>query len=87
MFYVPARFRQQRIVVVGDTMIDKSIKSGRSYYHQGEGLVISIYSEANFPGGAGNVAANISSLGGEAVHESETFWGRQPATAVDLQVC
>lgn len=69
MFYVPAKFRQQRVVVVGDTMIDKSIKSGQSYYHQGEGLVvISTYSEANFPGGAGNIAANISSLGGEAVH-------------------
>ncbi len=69
MLYVPAEFRQQRIVVLGDTMIDKSIKSGRSYHNQSEGLVvISTYSEANFPGGAGNIAANISSLGGQAVH-------------------
>ncbi|MFI0482814.1 bifunctional heptose 7-phosphate kinase/heptose 1-phosphate adenyltransferase [Actinomadura sp. 9N215] len=66
---MPSEFRGRRIVVVGDAMIDKSIRSGRSYHHQDEDLlVVSAYLENGFPGGASNIAANVSALGGEAVH-------------------
>ncbi len=69
MIYVPTAFSQQRVIVVGDTMIDKFVRAQGSYYHQGEQLpVLETYSAIDRPGGAGNIAANIVSLGGEAIH-------------------
>nr|WP_062339432.1 PfkB family carbohydrate kinase [Herbidospora sakaeratensis] len=69
MVRVPAEFRLQRVVVVGDAMVDTYLRSRRSYHHETEGqTVISAYAATHFPGGAANVAANIGSLGGQAVH-------------------
>jgi rfaE bifunctional protein kinase chain/domain len=69
VLYVPAAFRGQRVVVVGDTMLDQNLRTVRSYRHAGEDVtVISAHRELSFPGGAANTAANVSSLGGEAVH-------------------
>jgi D-beta-D-heptose 7-phosphate kinase/D-beta-D-heptose 1-phosphate adenosyltransferase len=69
MVYVPAEFRRQQVVVVGDTMLDRSLRAVRSYRHPGEDvIVISAYREFSFPGGAANIAANVRSLGGEALH-------------------
>jgi rfaE bifunctional protein kinase chain/domain len=66
---VPEEFCQHRVVVVGDAMLDTTIRSDSAYWHPGErALIISTYRQEQFPGGAANIAANISSLGGTAIH-------------------
>lgn len=62
-----ARFRDVRVLVVGDVMLDRYWR-GRTSRISPEApvLVLSHQETARAPGGAANVAANVASLGGRA---------------------
>jgi len=65
VFEVVRRFRQQRLLVVGEAMLD-------CYYHghaerispEGPVPVVNAASKQRYPGGATNAAANVAALGG-----------------------
>jgi D-beta-D-heptose 7-phosphate kinase / D-beta-D-heptose 1-phosphate adenosyltransferase len=68
LFDLISKFRGARVLVVGDVMLDRFV------YGQAERIspeapipVLTIEREIAMPGGAGNVARNVASLGGEAV--------------------
>ena len=60
------RFRQQRVLVVGEAMLD-CYYNGHAERISPEGPVpiVSAASKQQYPGGATNVAANIAALGGQ----------------------
>lgn len=61
-------FKKKRILVVGDFMLDKYIwGTVRRISPEAPVPVVESQSITLSPGGAGNVAANVASLGGEAV--------------------
>lgn len=62
-----ARFREARILCLGDIMLDRYL-FGRVDRISPEAPipVLAVASESAMPGGAGNVARNIAALGGEA---------------------
>ena len=65
---LPADFRDRRILVLGDVMLDRYVY-GRVNRLSPEAPVpvLEIERETVMPGGAANVAANIASLGGHAI--------------------
>lgn len=66
LFEIVARFRRQRVLVVGEAMLD-------CYYHgraerispEGPVPVVSAVTKQRYPGGATNAAANVAALGGQ----------------------
>lgn len=66
LFDIVARFRQQRVLVVGEAMLD-------CYYHgraerispEGPVPVVAAQGKQRYPGGATNAAANVAALGGQ----------------------
>lgn len=66
LFEIVARFRHQRVLVVGEAMLD-------CYYHgraerispEGPVPVVAAQAKQRYPGGATNAAANIAALGGQ----------------------
>lgn len=62
-----ARFRQQRILVIGEAMLD-CYYSGHAQRISPEGPVpvVAATSKRRYPGGATNAAANVAALGGRA---------------------
>lgn len=64
----PAALQPKKVLVVGDVMLDRYI-FGETERISDEAPVpvVRVLGEKCLPGGAGNVAANIASLGGEAV--------------------
>jgi len=61
-------FSRQRILVVGDLMLDRYIHGSVSRIcPEAPVPVVEVTSESNVPGGASNVAWNIQALGGSAV--------------------
>jgi D-beta-D-heptose 7-phosphate kinase/D-beta-D-heptose 1-phosphate adenosyltransferase len=65
---LPAGFGQARVLILGDVMLDRFVY-GRVERMSPEAPipVLSIQRETAMPGGAGNVARNVASLGGTAV--------------------
>lgn len=62
------RFSSQRILVVGDLMLDRFLQGSVSRISPEAPVpVVEVRNEHAMPGGAGNVALNISSLGAESV--------------------
>jgi D-beta-D-heptose 7-phosphate kinase/D-beta-D-heptose 1-phosphate adenosyltransferase len=62
------RIRGSRVLVVGDVMLDHFVKGTvERVSPEAPALVLSVGDESSMLGGAGNVAANIASLGGVAV--------------------
>ena len=63
-----ARFPEQQLLVLGDIMVDEYIWGGVSRLSPEAPVpVVEVEAESFRPGGAGNVAANIRSLGGRAI--------------------
>jgi D-beta-D-heptose 7-phosphate kinase / D-beta-D-heptose 1-phosphate adenosyltransferase len=62
-----ARFRQQRVLVIGEAMLD-CYYSGRAERISPEGPVpvVTSTTKTRYPGGATNAAANVAALGGQA---------------------
>lgn len=66
LFEIVARFHQQRVLVVGEAMLDY-------YYHgraerispEGPVPVVAAQQKQRYPGGATNAAANVAALGGQ----------------------
>ncbi len=75
------KFKEYRILVAGDLMLDKFIKGSVSRISPEAPVpVIKIDSEKNVPGGAGNVALNLASLGSCVYIASVTgddYYGRK----------
>ena len=63
-----AKFNGQRILVVGDLMLDRYVY-GRVNRISPEAPVpvVRVIKEKNMPGGAANVARNVQALGGQAM--------------------
>ncbi len=62
-----ARFSRQRILVVGDLMLDRYVYGGVSRISPEAPVpVVHVTHEKSMPGGASNVAWNVRSLGGRA---------------------
>lgn len=60
------KFNERRIVVIGDIMLDKSINGDvLRISPEAPVQIVNIKEESYEPGGAANVASNISSLGGK----------------------
>ncbi len=58
-------FKNRKIVVIGDVMLDKTIFGDVSRISsEAPAPIIEVKNESYHPGGAANVAANISSLNG-----------------------
>ena len=58
------RFRKQRILVVGDMMLDRYIYGSVSRISPEAPVpVVRVTEEKNMPGGAANVARNLQALG------------------------
>jgi len=75
-----ASFGKQRILVVGDLMLDRFIYGSVSRISPEAPVpVVRVVSESNMPGGASNVAWNIQSLGGRSAVSG--FAGDDPAAA------
>lgn len=73
-----ARFPSQRILVVGDLMLDRYIQGTVDRIcPEAPVPVVSVTSERSVPGGASNVALNVSVMGGRAV--AGGIMGRDPA--------
>jgi rfaE bifunctional protein kinase chain/domain len=71
-------FRRQRILVVGDLMLDQYIHGVvERISPEAPVPVVRVVKERHVPGGAANVAGNICALGGEAVVAGMV--GRDPA--------
>ena len=65
---ITAQFARQRILVVGDLMLDRYIIGNVDRISPEAPVpVVRVAQERNVPGGAANVAMNIQSLGGHAV--------------------
>lgn len=63
-----ARFRRQRILVVGDMMLDRYIcGTATRISPEAPVPVVRVAEERHVPGGAANVARNVQALGGHAV--------------------
>ncbi len=63
-----ARFRKQKILVLGDLMLDRFIRgSVERISPEAPVPVVLVTQDTDMPGGAANVAMNIRSLGGAAV--------------------
>lgn len=64
---VVARFHAQRVLVVGEAMLD-SYYSGHAERISPEGPVpvVNAHAKQHYPGGATNAAANVAALGGQA---------------------
>ena len=62
------RFTGKRILIVGDVMLDEYIRGGvRRISPEAPVPVVEFYQQTHVPGGAGNTAANVRSLGGESL--------------------
>ena len=62
-----ARFARQRILVVGDLMLDRYIRGTVSRISPEAPVpVVHVTKERHVPGGASNVASNVRSLAGQA---------------------
>jgi D-beta-D-heptose 7-phosphate kinase/D-beta-D-heptose 1-phosphate adenosyltransferase len=60
------KFRQRRILVAGDVMLDEYIEGGADRISPEAPVpVVSVQSERSMPGGAANVAANAAALGAQ----------------------
>ena len=58
------RFRKVRIVVLGDLMLDRYVLGNANRLSPEAAVpVVDFVSQTDFPGGAGNVAANLAALG------------------------
>lgn len=63
-----ARFRRQKILVVGDLMLDRYIYgTARRLSPEAPVPIVFVHDEKNMPGGAANVARNVKALDGNAV--------------------
>src|SRR5437879_52594 len=61
-------FDGKRVLCLGDVMLDEYILGDvRRISPEAPVPVIEIHSQTYVPGGAGNVAANVASLGGQAL--------------------
>lgn len=62
------KFKDKKILVVGDIMLDTYFKGEvKRISAEAPIPIVKVEQEFHVPGGAGNVAANISSLGGKAI--------------------
>ena len=60
------RFKDVRVLVIGDVMLDKYLEGHVNRISQEAPIpIVEIKSERYVPGGASNVASNIASLGGK----------------------
>ena len=70
------QFKNKKVLVIGDIMLDKSIIGGVSRISpEAPVQVVKVTAESFAPGGAANVANNISGLGGKSftnIHADET---------------
>lgn len=65
---IVSRLSQQRVLVVGDVMLDRYIYgSVNRISPEAPVPVVEVRDERNMPGGAANVAKNIKALGGHAI--------------------
>ena len=65
---MPDRWRNKRIVILGDMILDEFIYGRTDRVSREAPVVIVRYDGSSFaPGGAANAAQNIASLGGRAV--------------------
>ncbi|MFO7534743.1 MAG: PfkB family carbohydrate kinase [Kiritimatiellia bacterium] len=63
-----SRFAEQKILVLGDLMLDRFIRgSAERISPEAPVPVVLVSQDADMPGGAANVAMNVRSLGGKAV--------------------
>ncbi|NLB60450.1 MAG: carbohydrate kinase [Lentisphaerae bacterium] len=63
-----AQFKQQRILVIGDLMLDQYIYGTADRISPEAPVpVVRVREEKNMPGGAANVARNVQALGGHAI--------------------
>jgi D-beta-D-heptose 7-phosphate kinase/D-beta-D-heptose 1-phosphate adenosyltransferase len=70
----------RRVLVVGDVMLDHFVADRVDLVSpEAPALVLQVGQETSMLGGAGNVAANIASLGGEAILVGVV--GDEPAAA------
>ena len=68
LFTLMNRFSKQKILVIGEAMLDRYLKGKTNRLSQEAPVqVVSIEEKENIPGGAANTAANIRSLGAEPV--------------------
>lgn len=80
-----SRFKQQKILVVGDLMLDRYLYGSVSRISPEAPVpVVRVTGETTMPGGAGNVAWNISALGARSVVGG--VLGRDQAAAVLKQL-
>jgi D-beta-D-heptose 7-phosphate kinase/D-beta-D-heptose 1-phosphate adenosyltransferase len=62
------KFREQRVLVVGDLMLDRYIYGTVSRISPEAPVpIVRVRDEKNMPGGAANVARNVQALGGQAL--------------------
>ncbi len=81
----PAHATRPRILVVGDIMLDRYVIGGVSRISPEAPVpVLAVGREENRPGGAANVAANVSAMGGAATLLAVV--GRDSAS-IELQKC
>lgn len=63
-----AKFRRQKILVVGDLMLDRYIYGAvRRLSPEAPVPIVLVHAEKNMPGGAANVARNVRALGARAL--------------------
>jgi len=80
-----ARFRKQRILVLGDLMLDRYVRGQADRLSPEAPVpVVLVAQELDMPGGAANVAMNVRSLGGQAGVAG--IVGRDPAGDALLRV-
>src|SRR3954467_7947173 len=63
--HILSRFRERRVLVLGDVMLDEYlIGDVRRISPEAPVPIVDVHSRTHVPGGAANVASNITSLGG-----------------------
>jgi D-beta-D-heptose 7-phosphate kinase / D-beta-D-heptose 1-phosphate adenosyltransferase len=62
------RFRDLKVLVIGEAMLDRYLKgSSKRLSQEAPVLVVGVEEQEDIPGGAGNTAANIHSLGASPI--------------------
>src|SRR5271170_5280585 len=73
-------FRKVRVAVLGDLMLDRYLwGDAHGLSPEAPVPVVDFVSQSDFPGGAGNVAANLAALGAQ-VQVFGVVGGRSPAS-------
>lgn len=64
---IVARFRRQRVLVIGEAMLDRYYSGhAERISPEGPAPVVAAATKRSYPGGATNAAANVAALGGQA---------------------